>query len=417
MSPSPTRDGETLAGSLPPGGPAPADPLLEFRPRFPILERTNYLISNSLGAVPTAAAASLQAYYETWASRGVRAWEDSWWTMVADLGDLVAPLIGARPGEVVFQPNVTTSHAVVLSAFDFSTPRGKIVTDAMHFPSILYLLDQYRRDGVEVVIVPSDDGIRVETQRVIDAIDERTAVVCLSHVLFKSAYVHDVATIVAKARRVGAVSIIDGYQAVGAIPVDVRALGIDVYIGGCLKWLCGGPGAAFLWADPSIVRRLEPRLTGWMSHRQPFAFDGRLARRDDAWRLLHGTPNIPALYAARPGLEIIRRAGVEAIREKSLRQTGRLLELADREGYHCTTPREPAQRGGTVAIDVENGYEISRSLKSLDILCDYRPGAGIRLSPHLYTRDSELDEAIAAIGEIRSTGAWRAFTAGRSTVT
>jgi kynureninase len=337
--------------------------------------------------------------------------------MVSDLGDLVAPLIGARPGEVVFQPNVTTAHAVVLSAFDYAARSNKIVTDAMHFPSILYLLDQQRRDGAEVVVVPSDDGIRVDTQRLVDAIDDDTALVCLSHVLFKSAYVHEVASITEKARRVGAISIIDGYQAVGAMPVDVKDLGIDVYIGGCLKWLCGGPGAAFLWADPDVRRGLEPRLTGWMSHRQPFAFDTKLTRRDDAWRLLHGTPNIPALYAARPGLEIIHRAGIDAIRRKSVRLTERLLVLADRRGYRCTTPRDPNRRGGTVAIDVENGYEISQSLKSLDILCDYRPGAGIRLSPHFYNLDHELDDAMEAIAEIQETGAWRAFAVGQSTVT
>jgi kynureninase len=396
---------------------AASDPLLAYRDRFPILERTNYLISNSLGAVPSEVSRSLHSYYEMWATRGVRAWEDAWWTMAVDLGDLVAPMIGARTGEVVFQPNVTTAHAVVLSAFAFSVRASRIVTDAMHFPSILYLLAQLQRDGADLVVVPSEDGIRVDTGRVVDAIDERTAVVCLSHVLFKSAYVHDVAAITAKARRVGAVSIIDGYQAVGALPVDVRALGIDVYIGGCLKWLCGGPGAAFLWADPDVRRRLEPRLTGWMAHRQPFAFETELVRRDDAWRLFTGTPSIPALYAARPGLEIVHQAGVDAIRAKSLRQTGRLLELAERRGFRCTTPRDPDRRGGTVAIDVEHGYELSQSLKSLDILCDYRPGAGIRLSPHFYNRDSELDAAVEALDDVIRTGAWRAFSTGRSTVT
>jgi kynureninase len=417
MDPIAARGGESRDRNVALGAPDVSDPLLAFRNRFPILERTNYLISNSLGAVPSAVATSLQSYYETWASRGVLAWEDAWWTLGSDLGDLVAPLIGARAGEVVFQPNVTTSHAVVLSAFDFSRTANTIVTDAMHFPSILYLLDQQRRDGAKVKIVPSDDGISVDTQRVVEAIDDQTAVVCLSHVLFKSAYVHDVAPIAERARRCGAMSIVDGYQAVGAIPVDVRAMGVDVYIGGCLKWLCGGPGAAFLWVNPDVRDRLEPRLTGWMAHQQPFAFDTTLVRRDDAWRMLHGTPSIPALYSARPGLEIVREVGVDAIRAKSLRQTQRLLDLADRHGYRCTTPRDPARRGGTVAIDVPNGYEVSQSLKSLDILCDYRPGAGIRLSPHFYNRDTELDDAIDAMVDIQSTGAWQAFTAGRSTVT
>jgi kynureninase len=325
-------------------------------------------------------------------------------------------LIGARAGDVVFQPNVTLAHAVVFSAFDFAA-RPKIVTDTMHFPSILYLIDQQRRERATIVMVPSDDGISVDTDRLIEAIDEETAFVSVSHIVFKSAYIHDVLALAAKARRVGAVLIVDGYQAVGTIPIDVRALGIDVYIGGCLKWLCGGPGAAFVWVEHSLRRQLEPKLTGWLSHQRPFSFETTLARRDDAWRLLHGTPSIPALCAAQPGLEIVNTIGVEAIRAKSLRQTGRLLELADRQGYRCTTPRPESRRGGTVAIDVDHGYEISKSLKALDILCDYRPGAGIRLSPHFYTRDDELDAVVAAIVEIQRSGAWRAFTTEKSTVT
>jgi kynureninase len=396
---------------------SPSDPLARYRELFPILARTNYLISNSLGAVPAAAASSLQSYFDAWAQRGVRAWEDSWWGLASELGDLVAPLIGAAKGEVVFQPNVTLSHAVVFSAVPFSGPRNKIVTDAMHFPSILYLINEQRKNGASVDVVPSHDGITVDTDELLDHIDEQTAIVNVSHILFKSAFVHDVAAIAAKARRVGAMTVIDGYQAVGTIPVDVRASGIDVYIGGCLKWLCGGPGAAFLWVDPDVRGRLEPKLTGWMAHERPFAFEPTQSRRTDAWRLLHGTPSIPALYAARPGLEIVSEVGIDAIRQKSQRQTTRLLELADREGFPCTTPRDPARRGGTVAINVENAYEISLSLKALDIHCDFRPGAGIRFSPHFYNLDSEIDAAIDAIREINATGAWRAFAASRSKVT
>ncbi|QEH37403.1 Kynureninase [Aquisphaera giovannonii] len=393
------------------------DPLLRWRGEFPILAETNYLISNSLGAAPAAAAGSLQDYHRTWATRGVRAWEETWWTMSAELGDRLAPLLGAGPGEVVFQPSVTIAHAVVLSGLEYRPARDGIVTDAMHFPSILYLLDGLRHEGARVRVVPSRDGIEVETSRLVEAIDERTAAVCLSHVLFKSSYVHEVEEIAAKARRVGALTVVDGYQAVGTIPVDVRALGVDVYIGGCLKWLCGGPGAAFVWVAPELRARLRPRLTGWMAHRSPFAFEPGLDRREDAWRFLHGTPSIPSLYAAAPGIEIVRRAEAEAIRAKSIRQTSRLVELADARGFPCTTPRDPGRRGGTVAIDVEHGYEVSRSLKALDILCDYRPGAGIRLSPHFYTRDDELEKAIDAVEEILRTGTWRAFAEGRSTVT
>jgi kynureninase len=393
------------------------DALLDYRQQFPILEKTNYLISNSLGAVPAEAELSLRQYYDTWASQGVRAWEESWWTMAADLGDMAAPLIGASAGEVVFQPNVTLAHAVVFSAFDFRARRTKIVTDAMHFPSILYLLAEQAKAGAEVVVVPSEDGVSISPERLIQSIDEQTAFVNISHVLFKSSYIQDVKAIATKARHVGALTIIDGYQAVGAIPVDVRSLGVDIYLGGCLKWLCGGPGAAFLWVDPQIRGRLTPRLTGWMAHQRPFAFEPSLARRDDAWRFLHGTPNIPALYAAAPGLRLINEIGVRDIRAKSIRQTKRLIERADEGGFRCTTPREDERRGGTVAIDVDHGYEISRALKARAILCDFRPGAGIRLSPHFYTADEELDSAISAIHEIRNSGEWKEHAATRSTVT
>jgi kynureninase len=391
--------------------------LLIYRDGFPILAHTNYLISNSLGAVPASAEDRLREYYSTWATRGVRAWEESWWTLVADLGNLVAPLIGAEPSDIVFQPNVTLAHAVVFSAFNLREGRPKVVTDAMHFPSMLYLIEQLGAAGAEVVLAPSEDGVSVDTGRLVEAVDERTAFVNVSHVLFKSAWIHDVRAITERASRVGAVSIIDGYQSVGAMPVDVNSLGADVYIGGCLKWLCGGPGAAFMWVRPELQNRLAPRLTGWMAHARPFEFSGTLDRKKNIWRFLNGTPSIPALYAAMAGLELINQVGVAAIRAKSERQTARLLELADARGFRCTTPRDPSRRGGTVALDIPHGYEVSRGLKAIDILCDYRPGAGVRVSPHFYNGDDELDTAIEAIAEILTGNAWRAFERDASAVT
>ncbi len=382
------------------------DPLLAYRDRFPILSTTNYLISNSLGAVPAAAEDALRDYYSTWVTRGVRAWEEGWWTLAADLGDQVAPLIGAGPGEIVFQPNVTLAHAVLFSGFDFKE-RPRVVTDAMHFPSILYLIDGLKRRGAEVVVVPSDDGVTIDSERVAQAIDERTAFVNVSHVLFRSSFIHDLEPIVDRTRKVGAWMIVDGYQSVGSIPVAVSTLGVDAYIGGCLKWLCGGPGAAFVWVGPESRSTIVPALTGWMSHRRPFAFEPELDRRDDAWRFLVGTPNIPALYAARPGLEIVAEAGIVAIRAKSIRQTSRLMELAIERGWRVNVPLNSARRAGTVAIDVPGGLEVSRALKSRGVLCDFRPGAGIRLSPHFYTRDEEIDAAIELMAKLVVEGEGR----------
>jgi kynureninase len=329
----------------------------------------------------------------------------------------VAPLIGAGPGEVVFQPCVTLAHGVIFSCFDFTTGRRRVVTDAMHFPSILYLLDELRHRGAEVDCVPTVDGISIDTQAVIDAIDENTAFVSISHVLFKSAFIHDVAAIARRAHDVGALAIVDGYQAVGTIPVDVHRLGADVYIGGCLKWLCGGPGAAFMWVKPALIPQLSPQLTGWMSHQHPFDFGPTLQRRDDAWRFLSGTPNVSAFYAARPGLEIIAQVGPARIRAKSVHQTARLVGLAADRGWKCAAPAEPERRGGTVAFDLPHGYEISQALKARDILCDFRPGAGIRLSPHFYNTDDELDAAVAAMETILADGTWQPFAGSRATVT
>jgi len=391
--------------------PLPADPLLRFRPEFPILDKTTYLISNSLGAMPCAAGRALAEYADTWATRGVRAWADSWWDMSVAVGDIVAPLIGAPRGTVSMLPNVTTASAVALSCLRYEPPRNRIVMIEGEFPSVRYVYESLAaRLGAEIVVVPSPggDGLSADEERILAAIDERTALVAISHVLFKSAFVLDVAPIAEKCRRVGAILALDAYQSVGTLPVSVEALGADMLVGGVLKWLCGGPGGAFLYVRPDLRVRLAPALTGWMAHPAPFDFESPPMRyREDSFRFLLGTPAIPALYAAREGPAIVAEAGIEAIREKSLRQTSQLIALAEKHGWRCSTPRDPARRGGTAAVNFENALEVSRELNSRDVVVDYRPGVGIRMSPHFYTEDHELDEAFEAIDEIRSAGAWR----------
>jgi kynureninase len=341
--------------------------------------------------------------------------------MSVSVGDEIAPFLAAPSGSVAMLPNVTTAVAVLISALDWSGRRNRIVMIDGEFPSIRYVADGLgKRLGAEIVLVlsPREDGLSADEGRIVDAIDDRTALVAISHVLYKSAFVLDVAPIAEKCRRVGAFLVLDAYQSVGTLPVSVEALGADMLVGGVLKWLCGGPGGAFLYVRPDLRVKLLPALTGWMAHPAPFDFEPPSMRyREDAFRFLLGTPAIPALYAAREGPAIVAEAGIEAIREKSLRQTSRLIALAERRGWRCSTPRDPARRGGTAAVDFENALEVSRELNARDVLVDYRPGVGIRLSPHFYTEDRELDEAFETIDEIRAEGAWRRWQGRPSLVT
>lgn len=394
------------------------DPLLRFRDRFPILESTTYLVSNSLGAMPRTVAERLGEYAHEWATRGVRAWAERWWEMPVSVGDAIAPLIGAGAGETAMVPNVSMAQAQVLSALDYASPRDTIVMTALDFPSVRYVYDALAtRLGARIVVVPSDDGIGVSEERLIAAIDERTRLVAISHVLFRSAYVMDVVRIAAHAHSVGALVSLDAYHSVGVLPVDVQALGADFLTGGVLKWLCGGPGGCFLWARPEVSASLAPALTGWQAHRHPFAFEPEMDYADDAWRWLGGTPVIPALYAATEGPRIVREAGIEAVRAKSMRQSERLIALADARGYPVSAPRDAARRGGTVAFDVPHAREVSRALLERDVIVDYRPGAGIRVAPHFYTSDTELDAVVELIDDILAHDTWKRYTDDRSVVT
>ena len=379
---------------------AMADDLLRFRPEFPILEHTTYLISNSLGAMPRQVYDAMHGYAEQWATRGVRAWEE-WWMLAAEVGNQVGALMNAPANSVALHQNVTTCEAVVASCFDFQGRRNKIVYDALNFPSIMYFWEGQRARGARVEMVPTEGGIEVNTQRLLDAIDEETLLVPISHVVFRSAFIQDVAAIVEKAHRVGALVVLDSFQALGTVPFDVQKLNVDFCVGGVLKWLCGGPGTAYLYVRPDLAAKLQPGFTGWMAHQQPFAFEiGPIRYTSGAYKFMNGTPNVAALCAARPGLQIVAAAGLENIRAKSKRQTARLIEMAEQRGWRVNTPRDAERRGGTVSIDVPNAAEVCAALLARDVLVDYRPKAGVRLSPHFYNKDEELDAGIAAMEEI-----------------
>jgi kynureninase len=383
-----------------------ADPLLHWRNEFPVLDNTVYLISHSLGAMPRRARERLNEYADVWSTRSIRAWEEGWWEMPIAVGNLIAKIIGAGDGEVTMHPNVSVAQSIVASCFNWGAKRNKVVSEGLNFPSNLYIHRQLEPLGARVVTVPSEDGMTIPLEQLLHAIDQETLLVSVSHVIFKSAYIQDLAAITRRAHEVGALVIADIYQSAGAVPVNVRELNLDFATGGSVKWLCGGPGAGYLYVRRDLWPMLKPRLTGWVAHRNPFAFDpGAMDYAPDAYRFLNGTPNIPGLYAARSGYEIIGEAGVENIRAKSIRQTSKLIALADEAGFRVNSPRDSSERGGTVTLDVPNGYEVTQELLRRDFLVDYRPGAGIRVAPHFYTKDEELDLVIREIQSIaQSTG-------------
>jgi kynureninase len=377
------------------------DDFERWRAEFPILSSTVYMISNSLGAMPRRTADSLAEYAGTWATRGVRAWEERWWEMAREVGDKIGAIIGAPAGSVSMHENVTTAAMVALGCVQPDRRRNRIVCLAADFPSTIYLYRAQEAFGFELTVVAADADFTVPLDRLLAAIDERTAFVSFSHVLFKSSYIMDAAAVAARARERGALVLLDGYQSAGIIPVDVTALGVDFFVGGCLKWLCGGPGTAFLYTRPALLRTAQPRFTGWFSHRNPFAFDtGLIDPRDDAMRMMNGTPSIPAYYAALPGLEIIAEVGVERIRARSKQMTARIFELADRYGFPSIAARDPEKLAGTVAVNPPDALYVSRALKARDFVVDFRPGVGIRISPHFYNTADELDRLMAEMARI-----------------
>jgi kynureninase len=365
--------------------------LLDYRERFPILAETTYLINHSLGAMPAAAEERALEYTRAWNTRGVRAWEEGWWELPLTVGDQIARLIGAPPGSVSMHQNVTLAEAVVLSCFGFNGPRRRIVYEEGNFPSVRYLYQAQR--GADILVAADGEGV-------VDAIDERTLLVPVTHVLFKTGEIQDVEAIVAKAHEEGALVVLDAYQSVGTVPLDVAALGVDFAVGGSVKWLCGGPGAAWLYVRPGLASSLEPALTGWQAHARPFAFEPEHDYAEGAARFLTGTPNVPALYAATAGYDVVEELGVARIRERSMEQTALLVELLDKAGFPVGSPRDPERRGGTVVVRPPGFERVGRELGARGILCDWRPDVGLRLGPHFFNTDEELEFAVEQIAEI-----------------
>ena len=381
-----------------------------WRGRFPILEKSTYLVNHSLGAMPAGVYDKLKGYADHWAERGVRAWGEGWWDSPVTVGNLLGRIMNAPEGTVAMHQNVSVIQAIVASALDFSGKRNKVVYTDLNFPTCMYVWEGQRRHGARIHEVKSPDGVGVPTEALLEAIDEETLIVPVSHVLFKSSFQQDAAAICARAKEVGALVLLDTYQSLGTVPVDVQALGVDMACGGSVKWLCGGPGAGYLYVRPGLLETLEPRITGWAAHAEPFAFElGEQRYAEGAWRLLHGSPSVPAYLAATAGYETVLEVGVETIRDWSIDQTEGLRRNMLERGFRVPSPEDPARRGGTLTIglsDDENGPAFVAALAERDILVDQRPHAGIRVSPHFYTRTEELDEFAEVMTELREKKSW-----------
>jgi kynureninase len=371
--------------------------LVGYRSEFPILEHTTYLVSHSLGPMPRNAEERLAEFTRMWRERGIRAWAEGWWESPVRVGDQVARIVGAPQGSIVMHQNVSIAEAVVLSCFRPADPiRNRVVYERGSFPSVRYLYQA--QPDLEVVVCEDEEEI-------VERIDEHTLLVPISHVLYKLGEIQDVEPIVRRAHEVGAHVVLDCYQSAGIVPLDVTALEVDFAVGGSVKWLCGGPGNAWLYVRPDLADRLRPTATGWQAHAQPFTFAEEMEYATGAARFLTGTPNPAAHYAATAGYDLVEEVGVDRIREHSLRQTELLIGLADERGFGVHTPRDPARRGGTVTIDVPEYAAVHAELEARGILCDFRPDAGIRLGPHFFTTDDEIRFAVAQIAEILETGA------------
>jgi kynureninase len=372
--------------------------LLAYRSEFPILEHTTYLASHTLGPMPRKAAGRLEEFARMWEERGIRAWAEGWWRTPMEVGDQIGRIVGAPAGSTVMQQNVAIAEAIVLSCFEpVDSARNRIVYERGNFPSVRYLYQA--QPELEVVVCENDAEI-------VERIDERTLLVPISHVLFKDSLIQDVEPIVRRAQEVGAYVILDCYQSAGIVPVDLTALDVDFAVGGSVKWLCGGPANGWLYVRPDLAETLEPTYVGWQAHARPFAFEETLEYASGSARFLTGTPNPAAHMAATAGYDLIEEIGPGRIRENSLRQTDLLIALADSAGFGVHSARDPDRRGGAVIVEVPEAAAVYAELEERAILCDYRPGAGIRIGPHFFNSNAEIRFAIEQIAEIVETRAY-----------
>jgi kynureninase len=375
----------------------------DVRGRFAGIDVNTWLVSHSMGAPPLAAREALARYYAEWADGGPEGAWPAWLEQARTIGDGIGAIIGAPAGSVSLAPNVSVLQSALASSLDFraASHKNEVVYEALQFPSLAYVWTAWERAGATTVRVPTDDNRTIPTDRICSAITERTAVVVLSHAYYQSGVLIDIPPIVARAREVGALVVLDAYQTTGTYPYDVVDLDLDIAVGGSHKWLCGGPGCGWIYVRPKLAQQFRPMVTGWFAHRDPFAFEPPpIDYATDQLRWATGTPTIPGYVVAQPGHDIIREIGVPTIRAHNVRLTTHLTEAALQRGWRVNTPHNAAERTGWVGIDVPNAAHILHQLIERRIYVDHRPGCGLRVSAHLYTTKDEINHFITTMDEL-----------------
>ncbi|MGH2739070.1 MAG: aminotransferase class V-fold PLP-dependent enzyme [Actinomycetota bacterium] len=363
-----------------------------YREEFPVVARKAYLISASLGPLSLRSKRYLDEYLGAWEEMGAPepVWFEHIFPRIRRVKQLFADLVGADPTELAITTNVSLALSSIVSCLDFEGQRNRIVTTDLDFPTEVQVFRAQERRGAEVVVLGSPDGLTVPLEAFAAAIDERTALVCVNRVLYRSSALLDAAEICRLAREAGALSVVDDFHGAGVIPVDVHTLGCDFYTTGVLKWLCGGPGLAFLYAREELLTELEPTVTGWWGQREPFAFGLDLDFHPTARRLETGTHPAPVPYIAQGGLEIIAEAAPRRIRARQGELTDLVIERADAAGLPVRTPRDRAARGGVVNVGVgPSAAKIAEELYARDVCVDARQD-GLRIAPHFFNTEADI---------------------------
>jgi kynureninase len=363
-----------------------------LRSEFPLLDTCVYLNACSLGPLPRRGRAALARYAEAWDSQGTPVWFSDWLPLLDRFRATVGDLLGAPSGSTAIAPSVSVALTTLAGGLPLPEGRSKVLIGELDFPTIGH--QWLSRPDFEVEFVPSRDGMTIPPEAFAERIDERTALVATTHLFYTTGYLQDVRAIADAAHAAGALCLIDGYQTCGCVPLDVQAMGCDAFVGGCLKWLSGGPGNAFIYVRPDLIPRVRPQGTGWFATREPFSFTlQELSLAEDARRLETGTWAVPAHYAGLAGLELILEVGVENIQERLRDLTGRILERCEKAGVRTFTPRERDRRCGIVTLECAQPEEVERKLHAEGVIVDSRPGR-VRLSPHWCVTDEELERGL-----------------------